>query len=247
MSRRRPEARAPRMPRAAATGAACVLAAVAAGLLVDGDAALGALAGIEAQSSEAALVYVAVLTIAALTGLIPASLVAAFGGAAFGVRLGFALSATALLAAAVAGFVATRAVGGQRVRQWVERRFALEAFDETIRRNGFKVAFCLRASPVAPFGVTSVALAMTSISFAKYLVATAASLPALFCFTLAGAAAREGAAAALAGEATRQPWLIYAVLAASLVSFAAMLAIFRKDLAARFGPAAARRRPAAGP
>ena len=134
------------------------------------------------QERNAAAVYLtfwALLVLAFLTSVFPASLFGVLGGMLFGVVKGFALCAAALLAAAVIAFVFAR-----YFFRVVSRRIAAEVVDldrleARLARHGWRYALMIRASPIAPFGITSYALGLMPISLRDYLLTTLAALPFL--------------------------------------------------------------------
>ncbi len=134
------------------------------------------------QERNAAAVYLtfwALLVLAFLTSIFPASLFGVLGGMLFGVVKGFALCAAALLAAAIIAFVFAR-----YFFRVVSRRIAAEVVDldrleARLARHGWRYALMIRASPIAPFGITSYALGLMPISLRDYLLTTLAALPFL--------------------------------------------------------------------
>jgi uncharacterized membrane protein YdjX (TVP38/TMEM64 family) len=134
------------------------------------------------QERNAAVVYLtfwALLVLAFLTSIFPASLFGVLGGMLFGVVKGFALCAAALLAAAIIAFVFAR-----YFFRVVSRRIAagvvdLDRLEARLARHGWRYALMIRASPIAPFGITSYALGLMPISLRDYLLTTLAALPFL--------------------------------------------------------------------
>ena len=66
-------------------------------------------------------------------------------------------------------FVLSRALG----RSFVERSTRLKGFDRYVREHGAVAIFILRLIPIISFDAISYAAGLTSISFWRFLVATA--------------------------------------------------------------------------
>jgi uncharacterized membrane protein YdjX (TVP38/TMEM64 family) len=135
------------------------------------------------QERNAALVYLmfaALLVLAFLTSIFPASLFGVLGGMLFGVVKGFALSAAALLAAALIAFVFARYFFGAASRRIAAELVDLDRLEARLARRGWRYALMIRASPIAPFGITSYALGLMPITLRDYLLTTLAALPFLF-------------------------------------------------------------------
>ena len=98
------------------------------------------------------LTFSALLVVAFLTSIFPASLFGVVGGMLFGVVTGFGLCAAALMAAALIAFrAASRRISAEVVD--------LHRLEGRLARHGPRYALMIRASPIAPFGITSYALA----------------------------------------------------------------------------------------
>ena len=199
-------------------------------LLTNKNEIIELVSGINPNSVTGLVIYCIILFAVILTGVIPASAITILGGSVFGLWAGFGASASMLFAAAIVGFSITRGVGGQQLRQKIESRLPIQFLDQAMQKDGAKIIALLRFCPVAPFGITSYALGMTSVGIREYIVGTFASLPALFCFTLVGATARTSALAIVEGRADQQPWLMWFLVFATVVSIFAVAGLFRNDI-----------------
>jgi uncharacterized membrane protein YdjX (TVP38/TMEM64 family) len=135
------------------------------------------------QERNAAVVYLtfsALLVVAFLTSILPASVFGVVGGMLFGVVTGFALCAVALLAAAVVAFVFARYFFRAVSRRIAAKVIDLDRLEARVARHGWRYALMIRASPIAPFGITSYALGLMPITLRDYLLTTLAALPFLF-------------------------------------------------------------------
>jgi uncharacterized membrane protein YdjX (TVP38/TMEM64 family) len=123
-------------------------------------------------------------------------------------------------------------------RALVERRIAgdprFEAIDRAIGREGRRIVFLLRLSPVFPFNLLNYALGLTRVRFADYALACLGMLPGTLAYVYSGSllgsvAAAAGGAAPERGPA--QQALFAAGLVATLVVAAIVTRIARRALA----------------
>ncbi|HQU44443.1 MAG TPA: TVP38/TMEM64 family protein [Pirellulales bacterium] len=114
-----------------------------------------------------ALVYVV-----ATVFMIPGSIMTLGAGFLFGVGIGTVTVSLGSVAGASAAFLIGRTVA----RGWVEEKVAqnrrFHALDEAIGREGFKIVLLIRLSPVFPFVFTNYALALTSVRFRDFVLAS---------------------------------------------------------------------------
>jgi uncharacterized membrane protein YdjX (TVP38/TMEM64 family) len=135
------------------------------------------------QERDAPFFYVtfsALLILAFLTSIFPASLFGVLGGMLFGLVKGFALCSGALLAAALIAFAFARYFFRTASRQLAAKVLDLDRLEARLGKHGWRYALMIRASPIAPFGITSYALGLMPITLREYLLTTLAALPFLF-------------------------------------------------------------------
>ena len=136
----------------------------------------------------------------AAVAFVPASLLTLAAGAIFGLATGVAYVFVAAVLGSAAAFLVSRYVA----RAAVERRLAdnprFAAIDRAVGREGRKIVFLLRLSPVFPFNLLNYGLGLTRVGFADYLVASIGMLPGTFLYVYYGKLI--GDVAALAGGAT---------------------------------------------
>ncbi len=129
---------------------------------------------------------VCIQVVACLTGLLPASLIAATAGGLYGLFTGLLISMAGLLLAACIAFWLGRSLLRNWAAERIFKRGVLGKLDADIGRGGWKVVFMLRMSPISPFGATSYALSLTRVKFRDYLVGTIASSFALVAYVYTG-------------------------------------------------------------
>ncbi len=136
---------------------------------------------------------------AAVVGFVPGSLLTLAAGAVFGVTVGTLYVFVAAVLGSAAAFLVARYVARAPVERKLEgnRRFA--AIDRAVGRQGRRIVFLLRLSPVFPFNLLNYALGLTRVRFSDYLIASFGMLPGTLLYVYAGKVG--GDLAALAGGA----------------------------------------------
>jgi uncharacterized membrane protein YdjX (TVP38/TMEM64 family) len=144
------------------------------------------------------LAYVAGYVVA-VVAFAPASILTLVAGAIFGVPKGTVYVFAAATIGSSLAFLVSRYVA----RAWVERRVTgnprFAAIDRAVGREGRKIVFLLRLSPVFPFNLLNYALGLTRVRFADYVIAAVGMLPGTLMYVYLGKVA--GDVAALAGGA----------------------------------------------
>ena len=194
---------------------------------------------VRAQGSWGPVIFVAGYALAAVV-MLPGSLLTLAGGAVFGLAKGVGLVFLGAVTGASLAFLIARYLA----RRFVERRITghpgFAAIDETIGRDGRKIVFLLRLSPVFPFSLLNYALGLTRVRFADYLLASVGMLPGTLLYVYYGKLA--GDVAALAGGRPVPHGLGYwAVLGLGLVATIVVSVLVtrtaRRALASATGPA----------
>jgi uncharacterized membrane protein YdjX (TVP38/TMEM64 family) len=126
------------------------------------------------------LIFWALLVLAFLTSIFPASLFGVLGGMLFGVVKGFAICGSSLLAAALISFFFARYFFRTASRRIAGRVLDLDRLEARLAKHGWRYALMIRASPIAPFGITSYGLGLMPITLREYLLTTLAAFPFLF-------------------------------------------------------------------
>jgi uncharacterized membrane protein YdjX (TVP38/TMEM64 family) len=155
----------------------------------------------------------------ATVALVPGSLLTLAGGAIFGLAEGTVVvfigaSLGAILAFLVARYVARAAIE----RRLAGSRFA--ALDRAIEKEGRKIVFLLRLSPVFPFVFLNYALGLTRVRLLDYALACLGMLPGTLLYVYYGKVVGDVAALAAGAAAERGAahWVVLGLgLAATLV------------------------------
>ena len=124
--------------------------------------------------------------IVATVALVPGSLLTLAAGALFGLVRGTIYVFVAASLGAIAAFLVARYVARAAVarRKALNPRFA--AIDAAIAREGRKIVFLIRLSPLFPFNITNYALGLTSIRLRDYALACAGMLPGTLLYVYYG-------------------------------------------------------------
>lgn len=149
------------------------------------------------ELGSAAPFVVSIFYVIAAVAFLPGSVLTLGAGFLFGVVLGF----ITVWFGATAGSCLAFLIGRHLAREWVSKKVSgnskFSALDEAIAREGFKLVFLLRLSPLFPYNFLNYALGLTRVSFANYAVASAIGMiPGALMYVYIGSAARSLAEAA---------------------------------------------------
>jgi uncharacterized membrane protein YdjX (TVP38/TMEM64 family) len=167
-----------------------------------------------------------------VVAFLPGSALTLAAGAIFGVAKGTALVFVAALLGSTAAFLVARHLA----RAAIERRIAgdarFAAIDRAIGKEGRKIVFLLRLSPIFPFNLLNYGLGLTGVRLVDYAVAGLGMLPGTLLYVFLGSAAGEAlAAAGGARERTPAEWALFGVgLVATLVVTLTVTRIARRAL-----------------
>ncbi len=195
----------------------------------------GILRSIDALGPWAAAAFIALYAIAAVAW-VPGSVLTLAAGAIFGLLEGTLYTIVGATLGASLAFLVSRYLA----RGTIERRLGdspkLRAVDEAIEREGAKIVFLIRLSPVFPFNALNYALGLTRVKFREYVPASAfGMIPGTFMYVYAGHAAGQ-IAAGTAGAGPDGP-ARYALLVLGFVATVAVTVLVtrtaRKALAGR--------------
>ena len=162
---------------------------------------------------------------AATVAFAPAWPLTVAAGPIFGLWRGTAyVMIGATLGAALAFLVAR--YGARRA---VERRIAgnerFAAIDRAVAREGRKIVFLLRLSPVFPFNLLNYALGLTRVRFVDYLVASIGMLPGTLLYVYSGKLAGDVAAAASGASPVERDWKYWTLIGAGLAATIAVTVV----------------------
>jgi uncharacterized membrane protein YdjX (TVP38/TMEM64 family) len=148
----------------------------------------------------AGMVLFALVYAAATVLMVPGSLLTLAAGASFGLLPGFAAVLLGATLGASGAFLVSRHLARQRVEAWIARKPSFVAVDKAVAREGWKVVFLTRLSPLFPFNVQNYAYGLTRTSFWQYALASFfGMMPGTFLYVYVGTLGRSGLEAAAGG------------------------------------------------
>lgn len=181
----------------------------------------------------------------AVVGFVPGSILTIAAGAIFGVRVGVLVVLAGATLGSTLAFLLARSVARENVARRIEGDPRFAAIDRAIGREGLRIVFLLRLSPVFPFNLMNYALGLTRIGLRDYVVASLGMIPGTLLYVYSGAVAGE--VAALAGAtAPARGAAHYAVVALGFLATIVVTWIVTR-LARRALDEATRDAPAATP
>ncbi|RMF21896.1 MAG: TVP38/TMEM64 family protein [Deltaproteobacteria bacterium] len=160
----------------------------------------------------------------ATVAFVPGSLLTLAAGAIFGLLEGTVYVLIAATLGAAGAFLVARYVARSAVERRIAANARFAAIDRAVEKEGRRLVFLLRLSPVFPFNLLNYALGLTKVRFADYLVASAGMLPGTLLYVYYGKLAGDVAAAA-SGAAPPRGAGYYAVLIAGLLATVAVTTI----------------------
>jgi uncharacterized membrane protein YdjX (TVP38/TMEM64 family) len=139
--------------------------------------------------------------------LAPGSVLTIGAGFAFGLWKGFlAVSAGSTLGAALA-FLVARFIARERVAAVAQRNEKFREIDSAIGKQGAKLIFLLRLSPVIPFNLSNYLYGLTGVKFWPYMLASwIGMIPGTCLYVYIGTASKAAVSAAAGGEAMKHGW-----------------------------------------
>ena len=174
------------------------------------------------------------LYIAATVLFVPGLLITMAAGVLFGPFKGTVIVSIASVTGASLAFL----IGRYLAREWITRKTEdsprFQAIDEAIGREGGRIVFLLRLSPLFPYNLLNYGLGLTRVKFGSYFIASwIGMLPGTFMYVYLGSLA--GSIASLAsgtgGVKTSSQWTLYGLgLLATLILTVLVTRIARKAL-----------------
>jgi uncharacterized membrane protein YdjX (TVP38/TMEM64 family) len=165
-------------------------------------------------------VFVFILVYAVATVLMaPGSILTIGAGFAFGLWKGFlTVSAGATLGASLA-FLLARFIARDKIDAIAQRNERFRNIDSACGKQGAKLIFLLRLSPVIPFNLSNYFYGLTAVRFWPYVLASwIGMMPGTFLYVYIGTAGKAAVAAAAGGEAVKHGWQYWTFLGIGLVA-----------------------------
>src|SRR6266550_1636641 len=164
-------------------------------------------------------IFIFIAVYAAATVLLaPGAILSIGAGFAFGLWKGFlAVSAAATLGASLA-FLVARFVARDKIEAMARRNPKFRRIDNAIGKQGAKLIFLLRLSPVIPFNLSNYFYGLTAVKFWPYVLASwIGMMPGTFLYVYIGTVGKAAVLAA-GGEAVKQGWQYWTFISVGLVA-----------------------------
>ena len=137
-------------------------------------------------------VVVAAVYIPACVLLFPGSVLTMGAGFLFGVITGTIAVSIGSTLGACAAFLLGRTLARAHIEEKVKGNRTFTAIDEAVGKEGFKIVFLTRLSPVFPFTLLNYAYGLTKVPFRHYALASwIGMLPGTLMFVYLGSAVRS--------------------------------------------------------
>jgi uncharacterized membrane protein YdjX (TVP38/TMEM64 family) len=165
-------------------------------------------------------IFIFIIVYAVATVLLaPGSVLTIGAGFVFGLWKGFlAVSAGSTLGAALA-FVVAQFIARERVAVITQRNEKFRAIDSAIGKQGAKLIFLLRLSPIIPFNLSNYFYGLTGVKFWPYVLASwIGMMPGTFLYVYIGTAGKAAASVAAGGEAMKHGWQYWTFMSVGLVA-----------------------------
>jgi uncharacterized membrane protein YdjX (TVP38/TMEM64 family) len=179
-------------------------------------------------------VFVALFYIVACILFLPGSIITLGAGALFGLVTGLITVSIGSVLGASAAFLVGRTLARKSIESKVSGNARFSAIDEAVGKQGFKIVFLTRLSPIFPFNLLNYAFGLTKVGFWQYLFASwIGMLPGTIMYVYLGSAAGSlaNAAAGNVEKTTGQQVLFWVGLAATVVVATYVTKVARKALA----------------
>ena len=163
-------------------------------------------------------VLIIVYAVAAVL-LAPGSVLTIGAGFVFGLWKGFlAVSVGATLGASLA-FLIARFIARDKVEAIARRNEKFRKIDNAIGKQGAKLIFLLRLSPVIPFNLSNYFYGLTCVKFWSYVFASwSGMIPGTFLYVYIGTASKLAVSAAAGGEAVKHGWQYWTLISFGLAA-----------------------------
>jgi uncharacterized membrane protein YdjX (TVP38/TMEM64 family) len=156
---------------------------------------------------------------AATVLLVPGSILTIGAGFAFGLWKGFlAVSAGSTLGAALA-FLVARFVARDKIEAIAHRSEKFRKIDNAMGKEGAKLIFLLRLSPVIPFNVSNYFYGLTAVKFWPYVLASwIGTMPGALLYVYIGVAGKAAVSVAASSEAISHGWQYWTFTSIGLIA-----------------------------
>ena len=136
------------------------------------------------------LLYILIYNVATLL-FVPGSLLTMKGGCLFGPVWGFIY----VLIAAIVGSIWAFILGRYLSRDWVYKKFGknpkFQAINKAVEKEGWKIVFLTRLSPLFPFNLLNYIFGITNVSLKDYIIGSIGMIPGTIMYVYIGSLATD--------------------------------------------------------
>lgn len=136
------------------------------------------------------IAYIALYNLATVL-FVPGSLLSFKGGCLFGLIWGYVYVLLAATLGAIAAFLMGRYFSRDWVCRKIEGNLRFKAVDEAVTREGWKIVFLTRLSPLFPFNLLNYAFGVTQVSLKDYILGSIGMVPGTVMYVYLGSLAGE--------------------------------------------------------
>src|SRR5947208_16042429 len=165
-------------------------------------------------------IFIFIIVYAVATVLLaPGAILTIGAGFAFALWKEFlAVSAGATLGAALA-FLVARFIARQKIEAIAKGNGKFRKIDNAIGKQGAKLVFLLRLSPVIPFNLSNYLYGLTGVRFWPYVLASwIGMMPGTFLYVYIGTAGKAAVLAAAGSEAVQHGWHYWTFISVGLAA-----------------------------
>jgi uncharacterized membrane protein YdjX (TVP38/TMEM64 family) len=128
------------------------------------------------------------------------------------------VSAGSTLGASLA-FLVARFIARDKIQIIAQRNDKFRKIDNAIGKQGAKLIFLLRLSPVIPFNLSNYFYGLTGVRFWPYVLASwIGMMPGTFLYVYIGTAGKAAVSATAGGEAMRHGWQYWTLMSVGLAA-----------------------------
>ena len=182
-----------------------------------------ALTWVESLGSIAPIAFIVLYNVATVL-LIPGSLLTLGSGVLFGLVWGSVYVFFAATLGATLAFWLGRTVA----RDWVSKKISaypkFAAIDKAVAKEGFKIVFLTRLSPLFPFNILNYAFGITQVSLKDYVLGSVGMIPGTILYVYIGSLIGSVAQIGMKG-ATLDPQTQKLQWIAKIIGFIATIAV----------------------
>ena len=140
---------------------------------------------VESLGWLAPIAFIVIYNIATLL-FIPGSLLTFKGGCLFGLVGGSIYVLIAAIIGATLAFLVGRYISRDWVCQQIGNKPKFQAIDKAVAKNGFKIVFLTRLSPIFPFNLLNYAFGVTQVSLKDYIFGSIGMIPGTVMYVYMG-------------------------------------------------------------